>query len=125
MSVQSNSSNISVKFRGQERNIEDVLSECFNDIQDSVNNTEYNFRCMVLDYDQDNDFINRCEMHFKLMEYFDNMTDLIKELRKVSKDVMGKPYTDDDKQFFKKAEQDYKINKGKIKKTDKLEEIKE
>lgn len=124
MSVQSNSSNISVKYKGQERNIEDVLSECFNDIQDSVNNTEYNFRCMVLDYDQDNDFNNRCEMHFKLMEYFDNMTDLVKELRKVSKDVMGKPYTEEDKQFYKKAEQDYKINKGKIK-TDRLEEIKE
>jgi len=113
MSRASNFSKVTVSYRGQDdQDLEKVLDQQFNELQDTINNSHYAIKLMAMDYDQDNSFNNRCETYFKLLQYFDLLEGLSKELRKICKDVMGKPQTNDEKEFYQKQSEEYKNSKS-------------
>ena len=94
MSITSALSDLSVSYYGEEMNLEEALNDVFARIQTFVNDTHVNVRSLAMLPEQDNDFMAGLDIYHNIIEGVDGMIDLMKELKKMSKEVLGKPPTE-------------------------------
>tara|TARA_R110000782_G_scaffold71722_1_gene143758 strand:+ start:1653 stop:2018 length:366 start_codon:yes stop_codon:yes gene_type:complete len=90
-------STMSVSVFGEEVKLEVAIDDIFKKIQTSINNTHYQIREMCMDLDREDDFKVSYEHHVKVGDYVDDLAGLFKELKSVTKQVLGKPDTPEDK----------------------------
>jgi hypothetical protein len=81
--------------------LEVAIDDIFKQLQTSLNDAHCEVRSMCMDLDRDGDFKISYEHDSKIQDYVDDLTGLFKELKSVSKQVLGKPDNDEDKQWLK------------------------
>jgi hypothetical protein len=96
-SICSTMSTMSVSVFGEEIILEQALDSIFKQLQTSLNDCHSQTREMAMDLDRDDDFKIFYEHDRKIQEFVDGLAGLFKELKSVSKQVMGKPSTPEDK----------------------------
>ena len=122
MSQFSGVSNQSVSFRGDnDVSLENALDTCFKDLQDTLNSTHYNVRMLGMEEDQSNDYNTRVDLFLQIIAYFDDLTELNKELKSICQEVLGKPETKEEKEYFKTETEKYKKKKADEKQKEKDE----
>ena len=94
MSISSAMSDLSVSYYGEELSLEDALNDVFAKIQPFVNDTHVNVRSLAMGPEQDDDYMVAMDIYHGIIEGVDGMTELMKELKKISKEVLGKPPTE-------------------------------
>ena len=116
MSVSSVGSSMSIgSFRGQDDvDLDTVLDELYKDLQSNLNNTQSAIRQLAACPEQDADFIEAAKIYFELDDYVDTLLELFRELKSVSKEVLGTA-PKDLKTEYKKMCEDRKANKVAIK----------
>ena len=100
-SICSTMSTMSVSVFGEEIILEQALDSIFKQLQTSLNDCHSQTREMAMDLDRDDDFKIFYEHDRKIQEYVDSLTVLFKELKSVSKQVLGKPDNEEDKAWLK------------------------
>jgi methyl coenzyme M reductase subunit D len=100
-SVCSVMSTMSVSVFGEEVVLETALDDIFIKIQASLNDAHSEIRTMCMDLDREDDFKISYEHHIKVEDYVDDLTKLFKELKSVSKQILGKPEDPEDKLWLK------------------------
>jgi hypothetical protein len=100
-SICSTMSTMSVSVFGEEIILEQALDSIFKQLQTSLNDCHSQTREMAMDLDRDDDFKIFYEHDRKIQEFVDGLTVLFKELKSVSKQVMGKPDNEEDKAWLK------------------------
>jgi hypothetical protein len=92
MSISSTGSSMTIKsFRGEEEvDLDTALDELYTDLQRNLNNTQSAIRQLAACPEQDADFIEAAKIYFQLDDYVDTLLDLFRELKSVSKEVLGK-----------------------------------
>ena len=88
-SVGSNSS--SVSFRGEEIDVSDALDMLFKDLQENLNHCHCSVRQLAQSEERADTFLEAAQFDFEIQDYVEGLTVLFKELKQVSKDVLGKP----------------------------------
>ena len=91
MSVSSNGSQLSVSYFGEEKSFDDMCDECFRDLQTHLNDIHGKVRELAMCEDQDNDFLVALDYHLQIKDGIEGISELLKELANVSKQVLGKP----------------------------------
>ena len=94
MSVCSAMSDLSVSYYGEEVGLEEALDDCFKKIQTFVNECHCSVRTLAMLPEQDGDYIVALDQYHSIIESIDGMTDLMKELKSIAKEVLGKPPTE-------------------------------
>lgn len=122
MSQFSSASNQTVSYCGKEVPLDEALDTSFKNLQENLNSMHWTTREMVMCPEQDNDYNVLIDMYFKNVNYFDDIVELTKELKKVCLQMIGKPSTEEEKTYFKKCMDKYKNDKKKAVK-DKKEEL--
>ena len=90
-SIGSNASSITVSYMGEEKDVNEAIDDCFQKIQENINNTHCTVRQLVLVPEQDADYMTAAQFHIDISNYIDDLGDLFKELKSVSKQILGKP----------------------------------
>ena len=113
MSPCSTSSMMSVSFCGQEMDADRATDEVFKQLQDTFNDSHLALRGLLMSADRGETFIEAAEIHYSLDEYCDGFVGLIKELKSVSKQLLGKPEKEERDSYakwkaMKKLEKDAK-----------------
>ena len=80
-----------VSFRGEEVELEKVLDDLYVDIQQNLNNSQCCVREMSTLLENDNDYLESLKIHHAVCDYVDVLSELFKELKDVSKQVLGRP----------------------------------
>jgi hypothetical protein len=130
MSVCSAISDLSVSYYGEEMGLEEALDDCFKKIQTFVNDCHCSVRTLAMLPEQDGDYMVALDQYHSIIESIDGMTDLMKELKSIAKEVLGKPPTEIKQQVaakvleFKQKQLRVKMD-AKKKKQENLEEVKE
>ena len=110
MSISSIASNAtSVSFRGEEMDVSDALDLLFRDLQENLNHCHCSVRQLAQCEERADTFMEAAEFDFQIQNYVDELTVLFKELKQVSKDVLGKPppeYKDEYKEALEKRKAD-------------------
>jgi hypothetical protein len=88
-SIASNSS--SVSFRGEQIDVSEALDMLFKDIQENLNNCHVSVRQLAQSEDRADTFLEAAQFDFEIQDFVEGLTILFKELKQVSKDVLGKP----------------------------------
>jgi hypothetical protein len=88
-SIASNTSYVS--FRGEEMDTSEALDMLFKDIQENLNNCHCCIRQLAQCEDRNDTFLEAAEFDFQIQDFVDELAGLFKELKGVSKDVLGKP----------------------------------
>ena len=88
-SVGSNSS--SVSFRGELTDVSDALDMLFKDLQENLNHCHCSVRQLAQCEERADTFLEAAQFDFEIQDYVEGLTVLFKELKQVSKDVLGKP----------------------------------
>ena len=91
MSQSSAMSEQSVSYFGEEVNLETALDSIFKQIQTFMNDTHCAVRTMAAVEDQDNDYMRALDLYHDITASIDDLLDLLKELKKISREVLGKP----------------------------------
>jgi hypothetical protein len=86
---------------GEEIILEQALDDIFKKLQTSLNDCHSETREMAMNLDREDDFKIFYEHDSKIQEYVDGLAGLFKELKSVSKQVMGKPATEEEKAWLK------------------------
>ena len=124
-----------VSFRGgDEIDLETCLDELYKDVQQNLNNSQCSVRELAR-LTEDDDYIECLQVHYSVCDYVDILSELFKELKDVSKQVLGpcpkdlkdevKKLTTDRKARLLKAKDDAKKEKDLIKQAEKLKIIQE
>jgi hypothetical protein len=92
---------------GEDMKLEDAVDQIFKGLQQSLNYSHSEVRCMAVDLDRDGDYRISYEHHEQICDYVDELGGLLMELKRVSLQVLGKP-PDDDKEWFKEQVQNRK-----------------
>jgi hypothetical protein len=100
-SICSTMSTMSVSVFGEEIILEQALDDIFKQLQTSLNDCHSETREMAMNLDREDDFKIFYEHDRKIQEFVDGLTVLFKELKSVSKQVMGKPDNEEDKAWLK------------------------
>jgi hypothetical protein len=102
-SICSTMSTMSVSVFGEDDVVLEVaLDSIFKQLQTSLDDAHCEIRTMAMDLDREcNDFKISYEHDSKIQEYVDGLAGLFKELKSVSKQVMGKPDNEEDKAWLK------------------------
>lgn len=91
MSQYSNSSNAtSISFRGEEVDVSEALDVLFRDIQEQLNHCHCAVRQLAQCEERADTFMEAAEYDFEIQDFVTSLVDLFKELKTVSKDVLGK-----------------------------------
>ena len=110
MSISSIASNAtSVSFRGEEMDVSDALDLLFRELQENLNHCHCSVRQLAQCEERADTFMESAEFDFQIQDYVDGLTVLFKELKQVSKDVLGKPppeYKDEYKEALEKRKAD-------------------
>jgi hypothetical protein len=78
-----------VSFRGDcEIDLETCLDELYKDVQQNLNNSQCSVRELAR-LTEDDDYIECLGVHWAVVDYVDVLADLFKELKEVSKQVLG------------------------------------
>jgi hypothetical protein len=88
-SVGSNTS--SIAFRGEEIDLSDALDLLFKDLQENLNHCHCAVRQLAQCEDRADTYLEAAEFDFQIQDFVDELSGLFKELKHVSKDVLGKP----------------------------------
>ena len=91
MSVSSNGSTMSVSFFGQEMDFDSMCDTCFKDLQSYMNDIHCKVRELSMVEEQDSDYLRALSYHLEIKDGIEGITNLLKELSSVSKQVLGKP----------------------------------
>ncbi len=91
MSICSAMSDMSVSYCGSEMPLEQALDECFVSLQDTLNHLHCYVRELGMLPEQDSDYMVGLDKVLQINDGIDDMTDLFKELKSVSKQVIGNP----------------------------------
>ena len=114
MSVCSNSSTI-ISFRGDDDvDVNDALDVLFKELQENLNYCHTEIRNLAQCEERDEDFLEAVKIDFEIQDYSDNIVSILKELKVVSKSVLGKcpaEYKDE----YKKMVDDRKAEKQRLK----------
>lgn len=104
MSVSSAGSCMSVSYCGSEVALEVALDDIYQKLQDHLNKLHCCSRTMAMlseqETDQDADFKECAKYNDVIVENVDGMADLFKELKSISKEILGKPPTPDLKLWY-------------------------
>ena len=122
MSISSNGSQMSVSYYGEEKDFDDMCDECFRDLQSYMNDIHSKVRQLAIIPEQDNNYMVGVDCYLQIQNGIDGISSLMKELKSVSKQVLGKPPTELKDQV--KAKMDaYKLEKKM--QTNSLDDVKE
>lgn len=90
MSTFSNSSQQSVSVFGQDEvDIDKATDLVFKQLQDTLNQASCCVRRLIMVPEQDSSFMAAAEIQEELCNYIDDFTNLMKELKSVSKQLLG------------------------------------
>ena len=91
MSVSSNGSCMSVTFQNDDVPLEECLDEIFMSLQGFLNTLHMDTRTMSQLDDRNEDYEFQLNHILKIGDIIDDMSDLFRELKAVSRQVIGKP----------------------------------
>lgn len=115
-------SNMSVSCLGEDDvDIDVAIDKVFNLIQSKVNDAQCCLRQMAMSEQQDIPYIEVAQLHYNIEDFCDGIVTLFKELKNVSKQVLGKPQTNEEKDEFKAFLEKRKIEIQQRKEQDKLD----
>jgi hypothetical protein len=80
-----------VSFRGEEIDVSDALDMLFKDLQENLNHCHCSVRQLAQCEERADTFLEAAQFDFEIQDYVEGLTVLFKELKQVSKDVLGKP----------------------------------
>jgi hypothetical protein len=121
MSVSSASSNMSVSYAGSEIPLDQALDQCFLDLQQFMNSLHCNVRELSMMPDQNEEYELGLKKVLVIQDLIDNMTELFKELKSVTKQVIGAP-PKEEKEAMKKIVDDHKAERKRAKDREKEEQ---
>lgn len=114
MSVCSTSSTI-ISFRGDDDvDVNDALDVLFKELQENLNYCHTEIRNLAQCEERDEDFLEAVKIDFEIQDYSDNIVSILKELKVVSKSVLGKCPAEY-KDGYKKMVDDRKAEKQRLK----------
>jgi len=121
MSVSSNGSCISVSINGQEVLLDDAINQTFMSLQRHLNESQNNLRMLGTLLERDDlEFRDGVNYSDKIDDDVDEMVALFKDLKKITKQLIGRPSEEQDKEWFRlhlaerKVELLQKKNKAKV-----------
>ena len=104
MSVSSARSSMSVSYCGSEVALEEALDDVFQKLQQHLNDAHCAVRSMSMleeqSMDEDEDFKDCVKYNDIIQDDTDGMIDLFKDLKSISKQVLGKPPNPDMKAWY-------------------------
>jgi hypothetical protein len=104
MSVSSAKSSMSVSYCGSEIALEDALDDVFQKLQQHLNDAHCAVRSMSMleeqSMDEDSDFQDCTKYDDVIQDDIDGMIALFKDLKSISKQVLGKPPNPDMKLWY-------------------------
>ena len=95
----SNVSMMSVSVLGQEMGVDAACDTIFKQLQDTLNNSHLKLRELMMGMDRD-DYMDTAETAYELTRYCDEFADLMKELKSISKQLLG-PCPKEDRDEYK------------------------
>jgi hypothetical protein len=104
---------MSVSYCGSEIGLDEALDQCFLGLQQNLNNAHVFIREMVMGVDRNESYEHMLRKTLEINDEIDSMTDLFKELKSVTKQVLGTPQASE-KAAMKKIVDEYKAAKKKI-----------
>ena len=122
MSVASSSSSMmSVSVFGEEMTLNNAMDQVFKEIQSRINNCHCSIREMSMMDDRNEPYIESLKIHCDVDEFITELGALFKELKSVSKQVLGKcPKEEkqecDEYMSKRKVEREYRKAQEKIEK---------
>ena len=122
MSASSNGSQMSVSYCGEEMDFDSMCNQCFKDLQAFLNDVHCKVRELSMIEEQDGDFMVAVDCYLQIQDGIDGISNLMKELKSVSKQVLGKPPTELKEQVKAKMDS-YKLEKKM--KSNSLDDVKE
>ena len=129
MSVCSTKSSMSVSYCGSEMPLEQALYDVFQKLQQHLNNSHCAVRSMAMSEDQsmdeDDDFKDLVKYNDIIQDDTDGMIELFKDLKSISKQVLGKPPNPDMKAWLTNHQNQRKEEKRLQKEREKLVKITE
>ena len=129
MSVCSTKSSISVSYCGSEMPLEQALDDVFQKLQQHLNAAHCAVRSMAMSEDQsmdeDDDFKDLVKYNDIIQDDTDGMIELFKDLKSISKQVLGKPPNPDMKAWYVYHQSQNKEEKRLEKEREKLAKITE
>jgi len=105
MSVSSGMSNMTVSCMGSEMEVGEALDDIFKQIQTNINNCHSNIRQLAMIDEQSIEFIECAKLDLNIVNFVNDLTVLFKELKSVSKQILGKPSTDEEKKELKELKE--------------------
>ena len=129
MSVSSARSSMSVSYCGSEVALEEALDDVFQQLQQHLNNSHCAVRSMSMleeqSIDEDSDFKDCVKYDDVIQDDIDGMIALFKDLKSISKQVLGKPPNPDMKLWYVNHQTQRKEETRLEKEREKLAKIEE
>ena len=129
MSVSSARSSMSVSYCGSEMPLEQALDDVFQKLQQHLNNSHCAVRSMSMleeqSMDEDEDFKEATKYDDIIQDDVDGMIALFKDLKSISKQVLGKPPNPDMKTWYANHQTQRKEEKKLEKERQKLAKVAE
>ena len=117
-----------VSFRGEDEiDVNDALDVLFREMQENLNSCHCSVRQLAMSEERADTYMEAAEHHFAIQDYVDVLVDLFKELKSVSKQVLGpcpKDYKTEFKLLEDKRKEVKRLQKEK-EKQDRMKPIKE
>jgi hypothetical protein len=111
MSTSSNLSDVSISWGDSDVDLETLLIKTYRDIQSHLNNSEYNLRYMGTCCDRaDDDFAEMMRHGDLISDDIDEMIILFTDLKRIVKELVGKPITPDEKLWLKNYTEKKKLD---------------
>ena len=104
--------------------LEEALDKVIKELQQTLNYSHCEVRTMAVGLDADQDFKAAYECHSRLEDYANEMVELFRELKSVSRQILPKP-TAEEKQWMAKMKAAKKARKKAEREREKEEERKE
>ena len=113
-------SGFSVSYCGSEVDLECAIDDSYKNLQKHLNNSQCSLRQLAMLSEQDQDFEEAVKLYDMIEEDIDGMICLFRELKSVSKQVMGKP-PPEKKDWYRKHNAQRKLDKINQKEQEKLD----
>ena len=114
-------SNMSVSYQGNEIPLHEALDECFVELQGHLNHLHSYTRELAMMGDQDNDYEVELKQVLTIDDCIDEMSELFKDLKSVTKQIIGKP-PKEEKERMKKLVDDHRAERKRMKDREKEEQ---
>lgn len=99
----------SVSYFGEEVELEVAINKTFDNLQTELNYCQCSTRELAMGVNNDADYEYMVETQQNICDYVDKMVTLFKELKSVVKQTVGKPKTDEEKEWLKEFKEKLKI----------------